>query len=132
MGIIKHGGKFMKIVSVVSPDKVSISAFLSFMKFCLGNDYVLGEVHHLMSPEEVTAYINDLLGISEKVLFSYYCSKNVNSSDPVKIMPVRLYEISDLVVWMDLYSMDWKIIKDVPGGSGALLDRWKANLSRMS
>jgi hypothetical protein len=123
---------FMKIVSVISPDKVSISAFLSFMKFCLGSEYVLGEVHHLMSAEETTQYINDLLGISEKVLFSYYCSKNAVNPDPMKIMPVRLYEVSDLVVWMDLYSMDWKIIKDVPGGSGALLDRWKANLSRMS
>jgi hypothetical protein len=122
----------MKIVSVVSPDKVSISAFLSFMRFCLGRDHILGEVHHLMSTEEVTQYINDLLGISDKILFSYYCSKTVNTSDPVKIMPVRLYEVSDLVVWMDLYSMDWKIIKDVPGGSEALLNRWKANLSRMS
>jgi hypothetical protein len=122
----------MKTVTVVSPDKVSIAAFLSFMRFYLGGEYILGEVHHLMSPEEATQYVNDLLGLSEKILFSYYCSKTVINPDPVKIMPVRLCEISDLVVWMGLYSMDWTIIKDVPGGSGALLDRWKANLSRMS
>jgi hypothetical protein len=122
----------MKVVTIISPDKVSIAAFLSFMKFCLGNEYVLGEVHHLMSPEEATKYVNDVLEISEKALFSYYCSKTVINSDPMKIMPVRLFEVSDLVVWMGLYSMDWKIIKDVPGGSGALLDRWKANLSRIS
>lgn len=122
----------MNIISVVSPDKVSISSFLSFMKYCLGGDYILGEIHHLMSPEAITEYIEGLLTIKNKILFSYYCPKSLTNADPMKVVPVRLYEVSDLVVWMGLYSMDWKIIKDVPGNSGALLDRWKANLSRMS
>jgi hypothetical protein len=122
----------MKIVTVVSPDKVSIASFLSFMKFCLGKEYVIGEVHHLMSSEEMTNYIDGLISLKEKILFSYYCSKNLNNTDPMKIIPVRLLEVSDFIVWMGLYSMDWRIIKDLPAESGALLERWKVNLSRMS
>ena len=127
-----HPQQRLKIVTVVSPDRVSISAFLSFMRFCLGKEYVLGEVHHLMSSEEVTKYIEGLMGIKEKILFSYYCSKNLTNADPIKIIPIRLFEVSDFIVWVGLYSMDWTIIKDVPGESGPLQERWKANLSKMS
>lgn len=122
----------MEIATVVSPDRVSISAFLSFMRHCLGRDYVLGEIHYLMSPEEVAKYIEGLMGIKEKILFSYYCSKNLTNADPMTVIPIRLLEVSNFVVWMGLYSMDWTIIKDVPGESGPLQERWKANLSKMS
>jgi hypothetical protein len=121
----------MKIASVVSPDRVSISAFLSFMRHCLGREYVFGEIHHLMTPKDVTFYIDALMETKERILFSYYCSKS--DADPMQIVPIRLFEVSDFIVWMSLYSMDWKIIKDgIPAESGPLQDRWKLNLSKMS
>jgi hypothetical protein len=121
----------MKIVTVGSPDRVSIASFLSFMRHSLGKDYAFGEIHSLMSIEETANYIDGLRGIREKILFSYYAKRAINV-DPVKVIPVQLMEASDFVVWMDLYSMDWKILKDVLEESGPLLERWKANLSRMS
>lgn len=121
----------MKIASVISPDRVSISAFLSFMRYCFGRGYVFGELHNLMTSEEITKYIIDLTGIRDLIIFSYYAKKAMNM-DPIQVIPAKLMEVSDLVVWMDLYSMDWKIIKDQGNESGPLLARWQANMKKMS
>jgi hypothetical protein len=121
----------MKIISIVSPDRLSIASFLSFMRHHLGKDYVFGELHNLMSEEAIVNYITDLITLKETVIFSYYAKKQINV-DPMKVIPSKLLEVSDLLVWIDLYTMDWKVIKDTENVSGSFLTSWSANISRMS
>jgi hypothetical protein len=101
------------------------------MRHFLGKEYAIGEIHSLMSEEAVIKYIEGLMEIREFILFSYYAKRMVNK-DPLTIIPPKLLEVSDLLVWMDLYTMDWKVIKDAQNESGPLLARWKANINRMS
>lgn len=121
----------MKIVSIVSPDRLSIASFLSFMRHHLGKDYVFGELHNLMTEEAIINYITDLIFLKETVIFSYYAKKQINV-DPMKVIPSKLLEVSDLLVWIDLYSMTWKVIKDTESASESFLTSWTANISRMS
>lgn len=121
----------MKIVSIVSPDRLSIASFLSFMRHHLGKDYVFGELHNLMTEEATINYITDLMSLKETVIFSYYAKKQINV-DPMKVIPPKLLEVSDLLVWIDLYDMTWKVIKDAENVSESFLTSWQANINRMS
>jgi len=118
-------------VTIASPDKISISTFVSFMRFCLGKEYSLVETYSLMSQEALKSYIEGYLKKSEKLIISFY-AKNKASMDPLKIIPETLIDSSDLVVWMDLYSMEWVIIKDSSNQAPYYVDRWKMNMEKLN
>ena len=120
----------MHIVSFASPDKLSLNTSLLFIKSCLGNDYVLGSMHSFMMESDILLYIDSLMGKSEKLIFSFYAKGKINK-DPLIVIPKRLQEVSSLLVWMDLYSMEWRVIKDLDSVSAGYIDRWNRNLQRM-
>ncbi len=119
----------MSIITVASPDKISISLFISFMRFCLGKVYTIGTMQSLMSKEDIDKYIESMVSTSDKILFSYYAKKKI-SVDPIQVIPEKLMAVSDLVVWMDLFSTDWKVLKDTAGIAPTYNDRWKKNIEK--
>lgn len=118
------------VITIASPDKISISMFLSFMRFCLGKEFQTAVTQSLWSPEALNDFIDESLKKTDKLLFSYY-AKGKNKIDPIKVIPEKFIEVSDIVVWMDLYSTDWKIIKDNSSQTLVLLDRWNQNITKM-
>jgi hypothetical protein len=119
----------MSIITVASPDKISISMFLSFMKFCLVKDYLVGATHSLMLKEEIETYIKSIMGKSDKVLFSYYAKKKINV-DPMLVIPEGLLVASDMVIWINLYSTEWVVVKDASNQAPYYIDRWNKNIER--
>ena len=119
----------MAIFSIGSPDKISIAMFLSFMKFCLGKGYKVGALHSLMGKEEIENYINGLTEGTDQVLFSYYAKRQVNV-DPMKIIPESLLSVSTMVIWVNLYSTDWVVVKDPASQAPYYIDRWNKNMDK--
>lgn len=120
-------------VTVASPDKISISMFLSYMKFCLGKDYMIGMIQSIWSKESIDQYAEDYLKKTDKLLFSYYVKTKVGGSneDLIKMIPEKLVAASDLVVWINLLSTDWVVLKDLNNQAPALIDRWNKNINKM-
>jgi hypothetical protein len=99
------------------------------MRFCLGKVYTIGTMQSLMSKEDIDKYIESMVSTSDKILFSYYAKKKI-SVDPIQVIPEKLMAVSDLVVWMDLFSTDWKVLKDTAGIAPTYNDRWKKNIEK--
>jgi bifunctional ADP-heptose synthase (sugar kinase/adenylyltransferase) len=118
------------IITIASPDKLSISMFLSFMRFCLGKEFTTAMTQSLWSPEALYTFIDESLKKTDKLLFSYYAKGKIKV-DPLKVIPEKFITVSDIVVWMDLYSTDWNLIKDTSSQTPVLLDRWKKNIAKM-
>jgi hypothetical protein len=122
------------ILTVASPDKLSINMFLSFMKFYLGQtwkDHVIGDMHNLMSQESVDLYLKSLLEGRTNVIITYYAKKCINK-DPVQVIPSKLIEASNTVFWFDLYATEYRVVKDTAGLDGMIAVRWKANIEKMN
>ena len=106
------------IITISSPDKLSIAMFLSFLMKNLGTGHVLGEVHSLMSDEGLSSYVDEFLKMNPKAIFTFYAKRKINI-DPMKCIPQKLYETS------------YKLIKDSIGFDGLFLDTWKKNLKQL-
>ena len=119
------------IITIASPDKVSICMFISFMRHCIGKDLFVGDVHSLMTTESLNLYLNDVKTKAENILITYYARKKINV-DPKTVLPEQLINESNLLVWMNLYSTDWVIVKDPENISVLYIDRWKRNIDRIN
>jgi len=120
------------VITIASPDKLSISMFLSYMRFCYKNDCKIGAIQSLWTLESINKYVDELLKTPDfnNVLFSFYAKRKVNV-EPKEVVPLKLVEVSDMIVWMDLYSVEWKVLKDTLNQAPSLLERWKKNMSKI-
>lgn len=122
------------VVTVVSPDKISISMFLSYMKFRLGKEYMIGMIQSIWSKESIDLYVEDFLKKTDKLLFSYYVKSKVTATsneDLLKIIPEKLVLGSNLIVWMGQFSTTWVVLKDKNNQAPEYIDRWNQNISKM-
>jgi hypothetical protein len=90
----------------------------------------MGAAHSLMTDEAVNLFIDDLLKKGDKILISYYAKKQINK-DPVTVIPEKILNVSNLVIWMELYSTDWKIVKDPDNIASQFQGRWKMNIEKL-
>jgi len=133
------------IVSIISPDKVSITMCQSFLKAVYGQNIRMVHLNHLLTQEDIENRIK-LLNLIQpnpekpeeinnpdlnKCLLTYFVKK-VPNAEPLRYVPSKLGEISDLIIWIDLYSTDWVILKDKMNQGIILMDRWNQNIKRMN
>ena len=118
------------VVTIASPDKTSIAMFLSFLRKNLGRGHIIGETHSLMSEESLSDYVDSLLKINSKVIFTFYAKRKINI-DPIKCIPQKLINLSDTVVWFNLYETSYKLIKDSIEFDKLFLDTWNKNLKQL-
>jgi hypothetical protein len=116
----------MKKITIASPDKISIKSFISYIKFTVGSQYQVIELHHLMTPESIEMAIESL-NPDKEYLISYYSNKKTQKEN----IPAKITEISDFLVWMDLYSNEWVILKDPTEKGKSYKIRWDMNMKKM-
>lgn len=122
----------MKVITIASPDKISIGMFVDFLRSVLGSSYSVGNLHSLMSSDSLEIYIKDFLNKNKnKALFTYYAKKKINTP-PEKVIPRFLIDSSEAVIWFDLYSTEMKIIKDIVQFGDSFASRWKKNVERLN
>lgn len=124
------------IISIISPDKLSITMCISYLKVVYGQNLTMACLNYLMSPEEISTKINQvvepkLLNSDINGLLTYYTRK-VKDKDPKSYLPAGLESVSDLIVWIDLYSTAWVILKDAQNQGQALMDRWTRNIEKFN
>lgn len=120
----------MNIITVAGPDKIALATFMDFLRHCLGSTHTPIMIHSLMSKESIDQVIDSSTENRKSVVFSYYAKRKVNV-DPLKCIPERLLSISEAVIWFDLYSTDFKVLKDTAGFESNFKKRWKDNVERI-
>ena len=114
------------VITIASPDKLSIAMFLSFLVRNLGKSHVLGEIHSLMLEDAITSYVEDFLKINPKAIFTYYAKKI-----PSPKIPERLLWASDAVVWFNMYDTSYQLVKDAINFDGLFKDTWEKTLKQL-
>ena len=120
----------MNVISVASPDKVSLSMFIDFMKFCLGARYSVGSLHSLVTEENTEAYLDGFLKENPQAIIGFFARRRKVFGPG--IIPPKLLEVSEALLWFDLYANKPRIIKDDCGFSELYLPRWEKNIERMN
>jgi len=115
------------MITVASPDKISLSMYTEFLMRNLGGGYQIGYCHYLMTDEAISTYLDGFIKIHEKGLLRYYADKR--SKKPA--VPAKLVEASLSVVWFPLYATECIIVKDEGGVIAALGDKWKVALTQL-
>ena len=123
----------LNYILVATPDKVSLNAFLKFLRKALGRDYVIGEMHSLMSPEAKDLYLHDFMTKFPKGLLSYYAKGVLKApADPIICVPTKALEVSQAAVWFDLYSTIPRVLKDSENFFPPILENWKKYIESLS
>jgi hypothetical protein len=112
----------VKIITIAGSDKIAIGAFLRFIRPLIGSGYPICDLHSLMTEESLKNVVTPYEG--KKVLFTYYARKKV-SDTPEGFIPACLSEISEVIVWFNLYATDFITIKDTSGFQSVFEGQWK-------
>lgn len=123
----------MNWITVASPDKISLSMFTSYLKACLPDapSYEVFRLNSLMSAENIDTYMDEVNSKADRGIIIYYAKRAVNK-DPNQVIPSRLLNCSDVVVWLELYATDFRIVKDESGFESDHRERWRKNIERMN
>lgn len=120
----------MDCILVGSPDKISLSKFVGFVKLNL-KEYEIGEMHSLMSENAVELYIEDFFRQFPKRIISYYAKRKINI-DPLICLPKRIQEKADVIIWFDIYSTEPKVLKDPNNCLNSIIENWKKFIESIS
>jgi hypothetical protein len=118
------------IITVSSPDKLTLSMFSDFFKSLYSSDVKLVDLTCLYSPEIIDSKMLELATLSQKskrdILIKY------KTKPQTKELPQVILDSSDVVIKFEIYSLEPEIIKakvlDVP----PIIDRWKKNIERFN
>lgn len=120
----------MNSIFIVSSDKISIKRFIQFIKKYLEN-YEIGNLHTLMTEESLNLYVEDFFFHHPKRIISYYMKKV--TKNPISILPLKVLQEADLIIWFNLYSLQPEVIKsreDPHILKGALMD-WEKHINHL-
>ena len=122
----------MKYVLVGSSDKISLSRFVSFLRNELGKDYKIGDMHSLMSEEAKELFAEDFSQKNIKGIFAYYAKGVKATNTPASILPKKAAELSDVVIWFDLYSITPVVVIDKNNLMGNTITKWGSYIDKLS
>jgi len=122
----------MRYVLVGSSDKISLSSFINFLRHELGSEYELGAMTSLMSEESKTLFAEDFSQKFIKGIFSYYAKGVRKSDDPGQILPKKAMELSDVVIWFDLYSTTPIVVIDKDKILENTITKWGNYINRLN
>jgi len=100
--------------------------FLNFL-YSFGFKEKVISTHSLMSAEFIKKALGDVPK-EKNVILSYYTKQKgkIDAGKIEQIIPREISDISDIVLWFDLYDLEPKIIKDSQGNFLKIFsDPWK-------
>ena len=120
------------ILTIISPDKTSLSMFLDFYKTIYDCDVKIFILNSLFSQEVIEQKVEEALKVdkdSDDLKFIIYKTK-----PQTKIVPESVLKASLAVIKFDIYSYTPEIIKneDQENKIKSILDRWNTNMERMN
>lgn len=123
----------MNKITIASPDKISLSMFTSYLKAVLPDapSYRVCHMNSLMRSEDVEICIRNTDDLTNKSIYVYYAKRAINKNVN-KVIPSKLIESCDVVVWFDLFATDFKVMKDESEFEKTYKDRWTRNIEKMN
>jgi hypothetical protein len=121
----------LNYILIGSPDKITLNTFIRFLKRALGRDFIIGEMHSLMSPESKVIYVDDFIKKFPKGIFSYY-AKGLKQGDPATYLPESAMKVSNIIVWFDLYSTVPVVLKDSDNFLVPIIENWTKYIEKIS
>jgi len=121
----------MNYILIGSPDKISLTSFLQFLRNDIGKSYIIGDMHSLMSEEAKSLYVDSFCSKFPKGIISYY-AKGALKVDPLTCLPGKAIERADVIVWFDLYATEPVVLKDTEGFLALTLAKWSAYIAKLN
>jgi hypothetical protein len=122
----------MKYALVGSPDKLMIASFVRYFIKTLDGGHVLGDLHYLMSEEAKELFIEDFHKKNPRGIFTYYVKRPIQGNiDPLVVLPKKASDISEVVLWFDLYATEPVLIKDSKGIMAPIIEQWKSYILKL-
>ena len=118
----------MNYALVGSPDKLMLASFIRYFIKTLDGGHVLGDLHYLMSEEAKDQFIEDFCSKNPKGIFSYYIKRPPQGRD---FLPKKAANISEVVLWFDLYATEPTLIKDSKGIMAPILEQWRSYIMKL-
>lgn len=103
MPVSFNNAALFNYMTVAGPDKMALGGFLKHVRRILGSAYGVGEMHSLMSMESMNIFVEDFRAKNPKGILSYYARRKINVQEPLKIIPVTLEQLSEVIIWFELY-----------------------------
>lgn len=123
------------ILTIASPDKITISMFIDFFKSLYDSSVKISDLNCLYSKEVIqkrlsliTELDKKLLNRDKEIIIVYYKMKPQTK----EIYPM-IIDSSDFVIKFDTYSTHPEIIKEkFPEIIKPIMDRWVMNIKKMN
>jgi hypothetical protein len=122
----------MKVVTVISPDKLSMTMFCDFYKFIYAGDGSLSvlDINCLFSREVQDAKTIEFIKAnknSENILIKYKTRLKT-----VLSLPPEIENNSDYIVKFDMFSNHPELLKDKDEKGKAMIERYILNVANMN
>ena len=118
----------MNYAIIGSPDKLILASFIRYFIKTLDGGHIVGDLHYLMSEEAKNIFIEDFCSKNPKGIFSYYIKRSPQGGD---CMPKKAVDLSEVVLWFDLYATEPLLIKDTQGIMAPILEQWRLYIMRL-
>ena len=118
----------MKIITVVSPDKLSMTMFCSFYESIYVGDRLCGilDINCLFSKETQGLKTKEFIELNRNadfIIIKYKVKSNTKLS-----LPLEIENNSDYIVKFDMFSNHPDLIKDADGKGVEIIDRYNKNI----
>jgi hypothetical protein len=122
----------MKIVTVISPDKLSMTMFYDFYKSVYVGDGSLSvlDINCLFSKEVQNAKTREFIKAnenSENILIKYKIKLKT-----VLSLPAEIEQNSDYIIKFDMFSNHPELLKDKDEKGKAMIERYILNVTNMN
>jgi hypothetical protein len=121
----------VKIITVISPDKLSMSMFCDFYKtIYIGDDiYKVLDMSCLNTPQTQELIVKDFIEIN-KDLRNAIIKYKIKPKTKLDVLPKVITEVSQYIIRFDMFSTHPEIVKDFDGSGKEIIDRWLANIAK--
>lgn len=101
----------IRYIVVGGSDKIGITAFNRLALRILGPQWEESSTHWLMSPEELNEISLKFKEATDRGVLVYYVKFKKTNREPNSLLPAKMMELGDLVVWFELYQDQPTIVK---------------------
>ena len=122
----------MKILTVISPDKLSMSMFCDFYSsIYVGEDTLkIIDLNCIFSKEAISSKVQELIDSCKD--YSHGIIKFKTKVQTVLVISPEIEKYSDYIIKFDMFSSHPDILKDTDGKGKLIVERWNNNIIKLN
>jgi len=123
------------ILTISSPDKLTLSMFVDFYKSVYDSDVKIFDLNCLFSDQILEKKMQDIkmYDVKDASCVDRFVLIKLKTRIQTKQISPSIENISDFIIRFDLYSTEPEIIKmSVPEKIAPIIERWKKNIDMLN